>query len=217
MDMRRELARGNTSIFSGALANALRDCLAAGRQAILFINRRGYSTFVSCRACGHVEKCEACDLAMTYHRNGDVLACHYCGRTRSRPKFVRNAAAGSSNSLARAPKRWKKRCGALFPQARVLRADWDTTRAKDAHERIFEAFAAGEADVLIGTQMIAKGLDFPRVTLVGAVAADTSLNAPDYRAGEAHVSAHYAGGGPRGPRGRKRAGDPANLRAGQPR
>ena len=184
VDMRRELARGNTSIFSGALANALRDCLAAGRQAILFINRRGYSTFVSCRACGHVEKCEACDLAMTYHRNGDVLACHYCGRTRKPPQICPECGSRFIKFFGAGTQKVEEEVRALFPQARVLRADWDTTRAKDAHERIFEAFAAGEADVLIGTQMIAKWLDFPRVTLVGAVAADTSLNAPDYRAGE---------------------------------
>jgi len=184
VDMRQELARGNTSIFSSALVSALRNCLAEGRQAILFINRRGYSTFVSCRSCGYVEKCEACDLAMTYHRSGGHLSCHYCGRMRTPPTTCPECGSRFIKYFGAGTQKVEEEVLARFPQARVLRADLDTTRGKDAHMRIFEAFARGEADVLVGTQMIAKGLDFPNVTLVGAVAADASLNAPDYRAGE---------------------------------
>lgn len=184
VDMRGEFERGNHSIFSGRLTRALEDCLSEGRQAVLFINRRGYSTFVSCRACGYVVKCGACDVSMTFHQVENVLRCHYCGREMPPPKtcpkcgsrYIKYFGAGTQKVAEEVMKR--------FAGARVVRVDVDTTREKDAHEKLLERFRSGEANVLVGTQMIAKGLDFPNVTLAGVVAADMSLNLPDYRSRE---------------------------------
>ena len=184
VDMRDELVKGNRSIFSAALVESMQQCLDEGHQAILFINRRGYSTFVSCRACGYVEKCAQCDVSMTFHQSDGMLHCHYCGDMRLPPtvcpqcgsKFIKYFGAGTQKV--------EEEVARQFPQARVLRMDVDTTSAKDAHEKILGAFRRGEAQVLVGTQMIAKGLDFPNVTLVGVVAADLSLHVPDYRSVE---------------------------------
>ena len=184
VDMRQEITRGNRTIFSLELAAALKTCLGAGKQAILFINRRGHSTFVSCRACGYVEKCEQCDVSLTYHQSGEMMRCHYCGAEHKAPavcpacgsKFIKFFGTGTQK-VERAVKD-------LLPGARVVRMDMDTTAGKDAHEHILSAFRRGEFDVLVGTQMITKGLDFPNVTLVGVVAADLSLNVPDYRSVE---------------------------------
>jgi primosomal protein N' (replication factor Y) len=164
--------------------NEISRALADGRQVMLFINRRGYSAFVMCRGCGYVEYCDSCEVTMTYHATRGKLLCHYCGRTRrlnevcpscGRP-YLKQYGIGTQQVEAQA-----KEC---FPEARVLRMDLDTTRGKDAHLHIYEAFKNGEADILIGTQMIAKGLDFANVTLVGVVAADSSLYIPDYRSPE---------------------------------
>ena len=184
VDMREELVHGNRSVISGALDRALRDCLAQKHQAMLFINRRGYSTFVSCRACGKAVKCPQCDVSMTYHRGEDVLRCHYCGAEMKPPSACPACGSGSIRYFGAGTEKVEEALKQRYPGIRVLRMDVDTTRGKDAHGSILAAFRRGEADVLVGTQMIAKGLDFPEVTLVGVVAADASLNLPDYRSAE---------------------------------
>ncbi len=184
VDMRRELAGGNRHIFSGALRGALEKCLSAGNQAILFINRRGHSTFVSCRACGYVEKCDSCDVTMTYHQSENLLKCHYCDAVRLPPKACPNCGSPFIRYFGAGTQKIEEEMHSLFPHTVTARMDIDTTRGKDKHEKILSAFGRGEAQVLIGTQMIAKGLDFPNVTLVGVVAADMTLNLPDYRSAE---------------------------------
>lgn len=184
VDMRGEFGRGNNSVFSGRLKQAMERCLAAGEQAMLFINRRGHSTFVSCRKCGYVVKCGQCDVSMTYHQSENLLKCHYCGNTMAPPKTCPQCGSGYIKYFGAGTQKVAEEARKYFPQARILRMDVDTTREKNAHERILSRFRSGEANVLIGTQMIAKGLDFPNVTLVGVVAADMSLNLPDYRSVE---------------------------------
>lgn len=184
VDMRGEFERGNHSIFSARLAARLRTCLDEGHQAMLFINRRGHSTFVSCRACGLVIKCDQCDVSMTWHQAENALRCHYCGKTMPPPKVCPNCKSRYIKYFGAGTQKVQEEVRRLFPDARVARMDVDTTRAKDAHERILARFRSGEANVLVGTQMIAKGLDFPNVSLVGVVAADLSLNLPDYRSVE---------------------------------
>ena len=184
VDMRGEFERGNHSVFSARLAGELRRCLDAGRQAMLFINRRGHSTFVSCRKCGYVVKCGQCDVAMTWHQAEGMLRCHYCGQTLPPPKICPNCGSAYIKYFGAGTQKVQEEARRLFPDARVLRMDIDTTRGKDAHERILDRFRSGEADILVGTQMIAKGLDFPNVALVGVMAADTTLNLPDYRSAE---------------------------------
>ena len=184
VDMRGEFERGNHSIFSARLVEATRACLAAGDQAMLFINRRGYSSFVSCRKCGYVVKCPQCDVSMTYHQPENLLKCHYCGYTMPPPKVCPNCGSSYIKYFGAGTQKVAEEARQRFPDARILRMDMDTTRGKDAHEKIFRKFASGEANLLIGTQMIAKGLDFPNVTLVGVIAADMTLNLPDYRSTE---------------------------------
>ncbi|MFR1707811.1 MAG: primosomal protein N' [Clostridium sp.] len=183
VDMRQELKDGNKSMFSRRLQEEMFNCLEKKEQAIMFLNRRGYSTFVSCRECGYVFKCSNCDISLTYH-NDDNLTCHYCGakqkalRTcpKCKSKYVKYFGVGTEQ-LEQSVKR-------TFLDSRPLRMDFDTTRGKDSYERVYRDFAAKRYNVLIGTQMIAKGLDFKDVTLVGIIAADLSLNLPDYRAAE---------------------------------
>ena len=151
---------------------------------MLFINRRGHSTFVSCRKCGYVVKCDQCDVSMTYHRSDDTLKCHYCGRTIPPPKTCPNCGSAYIKFFGAGTQRVQEEVSRLFPEARVGRMDIDTTQVKDAHQKILDAFRRGDTNVLVGTQMIAKGLDFPNVTLVGVVAADMSLYLPDYRSVE---------------------------------
>ncbi|MCD8238298.1 MAG: primosomal protein N' [Clostridiales bacterium] len=184
VDMRDELALGNRSMFSLRLQKAIRETLKAKKQIILFLNRRGHSTFLSCRSCGYVMTCENCSVSYTYHKQDEKLVCHYCGREASVPTqcpacgspYIKYFGAGTEKVIAEVNK--------LFPEARILRMDADTTKTKDSHRQILEAFAAGKADILAGTQMIAKGLDFPNVTLVGVIAADLSLNSSDFRSAE---------------------------------
>ena len=184
VDMREELVKGNRTIFSAALIEALGACLEAGHQAILFINRRGYSTFVSCRACGHVEKCNQCDVSMTYHQSDGMLHCHYCGDVRVPPRVCPECGSKFIKYFGTGTQKVEEEVRKLFPDVAVARMDVDTTTAKDAHEKILGDFRSGRTRVLVGTQMIAKGLDFPNVTLVGVVAADLSLHVPDYRSVE---------------------------------
>ena len=184
VDMRAEFGRGNTSVFSGQLASGLHECLNSGHQAMLFINRRGHSTFVSCRKCGYVVKCDQCDVSMTWHKSENLLKCHYCGKTQPPPGKCPSCGSAYIKYFGAGTQKVESEVRRLFPEARVLRMDIDTTREKDAHQRILDAFRRGDANVLVGTQMIAKGLDFPNVTLVGVVAADMTLHLPDYRSVE---------------------------------
>ena len=184
VDMRQELAQGNRSVFSGALLDGLKRCLDAGKQAILFVNRRGYSTFVSCRSCGYVVNCSQCDVSMTYHSTENVLRCHYCGQEQNVPSVCPECESKYIKYFGTGTQRVEEEVRRFFPDIPVLRMDNDTTRAKDAHEHLIAQFRSGEARILVGTQMIAKGLDFPNVTMVGIIAADAMLNLPDYRSAE---------------------------------
>ena len=183
VDMREELRSGNKSIFSRRLYVSMKEKLEKGEQIILFLNRRGFSTFVSCRSCGYVFQCEDCDISMTYHKNG-FLVCHYCGKTKQQPNLCPKCGSKYVKFFGAGTERVEEEVRRYFKNAKILRMDIDTTRAKDSHEKIYNTFKAREADILIGTQMVSKGLDFPNVTLVGILAADMSLNIPDYRAAE---------------------------------
>ncbi|MBQ6555707.1 MAG: primosomal protein N', partial [Firmicutes bacterium] len=184
VDMRTELETGNRSIFSRALKNAVEENLKAGKQTILFLNRRGYSTFVSCRSCGHVMMCGNCNVNYTYHRFADKLMCHYCGAEADIPHSCPVCGSEHIRYFGAGTQKIEDETRRLFPTARVLRMDTDTTKAKNSHADILDTFRNKGADILIGTQMIAKGLDFPDVTLVGVIAADMSLNLNDYHSGE---------------------------------
>ena len=183
VDLREELREGNRSVLSRSLKDALENRLECGEQAILFLNRRGYAGFVSCRSCGEVLKCPHCDVALTEHNNGR-LVCHYCGY--EQPRVEKCPVCGSPyiGGFKAGTQQIEQVLHKNFPKARILRMDYDTTRAKGSYEKILSSFAAHEADILVGTQMIVKGHDFPGVTLVGALAADLSLNAADYRCAE---------------------------------
>ena len=183
VDMRNELRSGNMSLFSRELFADIQDKLSKGEQIILFLNRRGFSTFVSCRSCGYVFKCEECDISMTYHRNG-LLVCHYCGKSKRTPQKCPKCDSKYVKFFGAGTQRVEEEVKKYFKDVKVLRMDVDTTRSKDAYENIYNTFKEGKADILIGTQMISKGLDFKNVTLVGVLAADMSINLPDYRAAE---------------------------------
>ncbi len=183
VDLREELKEGNRSIFSRKLKELLEQRLAAGEQSMLFLNRRGYAGFISCRACGHVMKCPHCDVSLSEHRNG-MLVCHYCGYEEKRPPLCPSCGSRYLLGFRAGTEQIEEAVYKEFPGARVLRMDADSTRSKESYEKIPSAFADGKADILVGTQMIVKGHDFPNVTLVGILAADLSLNQNDYRAGE---------------------------------
>ena len=183
IDMREELRNKNLSLFSKRLFEEIEITLKNKKQVILFLNRRGYSTFISCRSCGHVFKCPECDVSMTYHKNG-YLICHYCGRAEKVSKVCPKCGSKYVKFFGAGTERVELEVKKYFPSAKVLRMDVDTTRHKNSHESIYNSFKNGEADILIGTQMVSKGLDFKNVTLVGVLAADMSLNLPDYRASE---------------------------------
>jgi primosomal protein N' (replication factor Y) len=183
IDMRRELAEGNTALFARSFVNAMKETLAAGQQAILFLNRRGHSSFVSCRWCGHVLTCSQCRVNFTYHNN-DRLVCHTCGHSTIKPKTCPACHSEYIRLFGTGTQKVEAEMAALFPEVVCLRMDMDTTRRKHGHAMILNAFKNGGGQVLIGTQMIAKGLDFPRVTLVGVLAADMSLYAGDFRSAE---------------------------------
>ena len=183
IDLREELKAGNRSIISEKLHELIEDRLEKRQQTILFINRRGYAGFISCRSCGYVAKCPHCDVSMTSHRGGK-LVCHYCGYEVKEYDVCPECGSNHIGGFRAGTQQIEELVTQEFPQARVLRMDMDTTKEKDGHEKILETFANEEADILIGTQMIVKGHDFPNVTLVGILAADLSLYADDYRAGE---------------------------------
>ena len=184
VDMRAELAAGNRSILSQKLREEIEINLERKEQTILFLNRRGFSTFVSCRACGYTASCPNCSISLTYHKFNDTLRCHYCGYTI--PNYAKCPSCGSSfiRYFGGGTQKVEDEIHRLFPQASVIRMDNDTTAGKNGHERILSEFERTGADILVGTQMVAKGLDFPNVTLVGVISADTSLHADDFRASE---------------------------------
>ncbi|MBP5281847.1 MAG: primosomal protein N' [Lachnospiraceae bacterium] len=182
-DLREELKAGNRSIFSRRLQELLADRLEKGQQSILFLNRRGYSGFVSCRSCGFIMKCPHCDVSLSEHRGGRMI-CHYCGYTTAKPALCPTCGSKYILGFKAGTQQIEEKLKEMFPNVRTLRMDKDTTNTKESYEKILSAFANQEADVLIGTQMIVKGHDFPNVTLVGVLAADLSLGTGDYRAGE---------------------------------
>ncbi|MBQ8799747.1 MAG: primosomal protein N' [Lachnospiraceae bacterium] len=183
VDLRQELAEGNRSMFSRRLKQSMEEKLQKGEQVMLFLNRRGYAGTVSCRACGEGMKCPHCDVSLTFHKGGKLL-CHYCGYETVQPKLCPSCGSKYIGLFGTGTQKVEEAVLREFPGVKVLRMDADTTKNKGGHEKIAEAFAMGEAQVLIGTQMIVKGHDFPRVTLVGIIAADLSLYAGDYRAAE---------------------------------
>lgn len=184
VDMREELIKGNRSIFSLALQDKLKKVLERGEQSMLFLNRRGYSTFVVCRECGYVVRCRDCDIALTYHSHGNIMRCHYCNHEENTPHTCPECGSRYIRFFGQGTQRVEEELQGLFPQARILRLDFDTTRSKESYEQILGKFQRQEADILVGTQMMAKGLDFPNVTLVGVITADQMLNLPDFRARE---------------------------------
>jgi primosomal protein N' (replication factor Y) len=182
-DLREELKQGNRSILSGRLHDLIEERLVRKEQVMLFLNRRGYAGFISCRSCGHVIKCPHCDVSLALH-NGGRLVCHYCGHEEPNVDKCPECASPFIGTFQVGTQQIEAFVQKEFPKAGVLRMDMDTTKSKDGHEKILAAFTNQEADILIGTQMIVKGHDFPNVTLVGILAADLSLNVSDYRAGE---------------------------------
>ena len=182
-DLREELKNGNRSILSEKLQELMEDRLNRHEQIMLFLNRRGYAGFISCRECGYVVKCPHCDVSLSFHRGGKMV-CHYCGHEEGKPNVCPECGSRHIGEFKAGTQQIEDIVKRRFPEARVLRMDMDTTREKDGHEKILAAFANEEADVLVGTQMIVKGHDFPNVTLVGVLAADMSLYSDDYRAGE---------------------------------
>ncbi|MCJ7520598.1 MAG: primosomal protein N', partial [Anaerolineaceae bacterium] len=184
VDMRAELREGNISIFSRSLSERLRDVLASQQQAILLLNRRGSASYVFCRDCGYTLKCPRCDFSLTYHRNSLSLVCHTCGYTRKMPGKCPQCSSNRIKQFGTGTEKVEADLQLLFPSARLLRWDADTSSGKGAEEVILSHFRQHNADILIGTQMLAKGLDLPLVTLVGVVLADVGLNFPDYRTAE---------------------------------
>lgn len=185
VDMRSELKqKNNRSIFSESLRHAIEERLTKGEQIILFLNRRGFATYVFCRECGYVEKCENCSISLTYHFDKKVMTCHHCNLERPAPKKCPDCLSEYIRYLGLGTQKVEMEIQKTFPHARIMRMDTDVTTRKNSHKNILDAFKNREVDILVGTQMIAKGLDFPNVTLVGVINADTALNLPDFRAGE---------------------------------
>jgi primosomal protein N' (replication factor Y) len=182
VDMCNELSVGNTGIISRLLANEISKTLQNKKQAILLLNRRGHNTYISCPACGHVFNCENCSISLTYHSANKKLMCHYCGTAHSLPEECPNCKNKKLRFSGVGTQRADEEIAAMFPDAKILRLDADTTMARDAFEKGLSAFAKGEYDIMLGTQMVAKGLDFPNVTLVGVLSADQSMHSDDFRA-----------------------------------
>ncbi|MFS1513275.1 primosomal protein N' [Chengkuizengella sp. SCS-71B] len=184
VDMREELKAGNRTMFSRILHTSIEDRLNKNEQMVLFLNRRGYSTFVMCRSCGQVVSCPHCDISLTYHMNTQHLRCHYCGYAEREHQTCPSCSSGHIRYFGTGTQKVEESLTSFFPGIRVIRMDVDTTTEKGSHEKWLNQFRDHKADVLLGTQMVAKGLDFPKVTLVGVIAADTVLNLPDFRASE---------------------------------
>ncbi|MDP3387640.1 MAG: primosomal protein N' [Eubacteriales bacterium] len=184
IDMREELDRGNKNIFSLALQDAIINAFKNKEQSILFLNRRGYSSFMSCRSCGYVVKCKRCDISMTYHQNKGRLICHYCGASQKITVKCPECDSQYFKTFGLGTERIEEEARKLIPDARISRVDLDTTSTRNSFERIYNSFKKGETDILVGTQMLAKGLHFPNVTVVGIVSADLTMNLPFYTASE---------------------------------
>lgn len=184
VDMREELRAGNRSMFSTVLFEKLQDRLAKKEQTVLFLNKRGHSSFVMCRDCGYVVNCPHCDITLTYHRFNERVKCHYCGFEEGVPHNCPECSSEHIRFFGTGTQKVEEELKKLLPEARVIRMDVDTTGRKGAHEKLLNSFQEGEADILLGTQMIAKGLDFPNITLVGVLSADTMLHLPDFRSSE---------------------------------
>lgn len=184
VDMKAELTNGNKSIFSEVLLDKIRKNISEKNQIILFLNRRGYANFVSCRSCGYVMKCDNCDISLTYHKRSNTARCHYCGFEKQVPRECPECGSSYLKPFGTGTQRIEEELKKLIPDARILRMDKDTTSKKGSSEEILEKFRNKEADVLIGTQMISKGLDFSDVTLVGIISADMMLNFPDFKSFE---------------------------------
>ncbi|WP_188454441.1 primosomal protein N' [Virgibacillus oceani] len=184
VDMRNELHAGNRTMFSRSLKDKIEQSMERKEQIVLLLNRRGYSTFVMCRDCGHVKECPHCDIALTYHKNSNQLKCHYCSYEEPMPLNCPECNSDLIRYFGTGTQRVEESLTQLIPEARVIRMDVDTTRRKGAHEKLLNQFANKEADILLGTQMIAKGLDFENVTLVGVLTADSMLHLPDFRSSE---------------------------------
>ncbi|MDH5161139.1 primosomal protein N' [Heyndrickxia oleronia] len=184
VDMREELREGNRSMFSRELFEKLQDRLSKKEQTVLFLNRRGHSSFVMCRDCGYVLQCPHCEISLTYHRFTSQMKCHYCGYEASVPSVCPECDSEHIRYFGTGTQKVEEEIAKLLPEATVIRMDVDTTSRKGAHERLLQQFQEGKADILLGTQMIAKGLDFPNITLVGVLSADTMLHLPDFRASE---------------------------------
>jgi len=184
VDMRAELLKGNKSVFSEAMFGAVNETLEEGKQIMLFLNRRGWSSFVSCPSCGYVMKCERCNISLTYHKAENRAVCHYCGVSKKIPDACPSCAKPELRFFGLGTEQVEELTKEAFPQAKIARLDADNARKRGSGERILAAFGAGKTDILIGTQMIAKGLDFAGVALVGIVAADISLNIPDFKSPE---------------------------------
>jgi primosomal protein N' (replication factor Y) (superfamily II helicase) len=185
VDMRKELKEGNFSIFSTLLQRAIENALKNKEQVLLFLNRRGYANFVLCRECGHVIKCKNCDISLTYHAaEGKILRCHYCDYTQSIPDYCPACGSKYLREFGIGTERVVEEVKKFFPNASVDRMDVDTTSRKGSHSRILKKIESGETDILVGTQMIAKGHDYPNISVVGVITADTILNLPDFRSAE---------------------------------
>ncbi|OGO36654.1 MAG: primosomal protein N' [Chloroflexi bacterium RBG_16_57_8] len=203
VDMREELKSGNSDLFSHSLCRAISTAVAAGEQVILFLNRRGAATIVQCRRCGFVMRCRRCEVTLTYHSASDTLVCHQCNYRVRAPGTCPRCLSPRIKYLGVGTQKLEEEASRTFAPARVLRWDSDVTKRKDAHQDILSKFLAHEADILVGTQIITKGLDIPAVTVVGVVSADTGLNLPDFRAGERafQLLSQVAGRAGRGPGG----------------
>lgn len=184
IDLKQELAEGNRSMISRKLYTSMEENLKNKKQTILFLNRRGFSTFIMCRDCGYTVKCENCDISMTYHRQENCLKCHYCGKQKPVVSICPKCKSTKIRYFGTGTQKLENEIHKLFPTARTIRMDIDTVTQKNSHEEILEKFQKEEADILIGTQMVVKGHHFPKVTLVGVIAADSSLNMDDFRANE---------------------------------
>lgn len=184
VDMREELREGNRSMFSRVLMEKLKDRLEKQEQTVLFLNKRGHSSFVMCRDCGYVVNCPDCDISLTYHRFSERMKCHYCGYESLVPTQCPECQSEYIRYFGTGTQKIEEELGKVLPEARVIRMDVDTTSKKGAHEKLLTDFGEGKADILLGTQMIAKGLDFPKITLVGVLSADTMLHIPDFRSSE---------------------------------
>lgn len=184
VDMRKEVENSNVSSFSMSLQEKLQERLEKNEQSVLLLNRRGYSSFVMCRDCGYVLPCPNCDISLTLHMDSKTMKCHYCGHEERIPYRCPNCGQDKIRYYGTGTQKVEEELQTLLPESRILRMDVDTTRRKGAHEKILRTFGEGQADILLGTQMIAKGLDFPNVTLVGVLNADTALNLPDFRSSE---------------------------------